>query len=181
MNSEVSTDCSDACFPSLTQKIYVSSPVMSPQNKSHSIWRCSMMSGHICMRCSFWPSFSCFGTIFVQNFPWRKSSKLCLFFLVKLTCDHTNSQETIVTHHLSRSTLISDLLVEELSLLELSFTSARPALNFLCCSKTRVRDMTLSKACDWVFLKQTKKITRYSVFIVRSSVLIAERTKTEKM
>ena len=42
-------------------------------SKSGSFWRCSMMSWHICMHCSFWSSYSSYGTIFAQTFQIPKS------------------------------------------------------------------------------------------------------------
>jgi len=54
----------------LYSKIHVSSPVMTLWSKSGSVWRCSMMSWHTCIWCSFW-SVSSLGTIFGQTFRMR--------------------------------------------------------------------------------------------------------------
>ena len=52
----------------------VDMPIKPKQSKSASVWRYSMMSWPTCMRHTFWSSFTCLGTIFVQTFCIPKSS-----------------------------------------------------------------------------------------------------------
>ena len=105
---------------------------------------------------------------------------------IQLTCDHLN-KSIITTHYLP---LTSVLLVEGLPLLELSFTSFHLSLNLLCSSKTSSPDMVLSlypcwsisSGCDRVFSPTRLKnfrIIHYLVWIVRSSVLVADQPGKE--
>ena len=78
---ETSTDGSGTWFQGCTQK------PMSLRSKSDLVWSCLMMS---CVRHSFWSSFSSLCDNLLKT----------VLFHVQLTCDHSNSQLTITTHHL---------------------------------------------------------------------------------
>ena len=105
-------------------------------------------------------------------------------FLIQLICNHSNSQQKSPPPTcLACLMLTSVLLVEDLLLLELSFTYLQHSLNLLCHSKTHGCHMVLSSythwsissASDWVFLDQTKNFC-----FICSSVFIAEQPKKER-
>ena len=72
------------------------------QSKYRSIWKRSMMSWHICIRCSFWSSFSSLGTNDLQTLRVPKSSVIifhCLFH-IQPTYYYSNKQPIFDTYYL---------------------------------------------------------------------------------
>ena len=121
--------------------------------------------------------------IFGENLP------NTFFFHIQQTCDHSNNQPTIPTHHTVlhvRRSLKPCLLKTSSS--RNHFTTMCSSLNLLCHSKTRVFNMVLSpyscwsffKCLRWSLLASDKKFQVYLLFGFHHSFLRAHSWTTSR-
>ena len=106
---------------------------MTLRSNYGSVWRRLMMSWHICMCCSFWSSFSSLCVIFVLSLRMVKSLVI-IFQTLSFFMSCWLAIIRMVNRRSPHTTYI--MLLEDLSLLESSFTYSHFSLNFSYHSKT---------------------------------------------
>ena len=185
------TDCSSAWFPDRTKKIRLIATGNSTKQVRFSLKIFDDVLTHLyAVLIIFQHSRSHFCKDFPHAHIFSNNFLNTVLFHVHLTCNHSNSQSMIATHHLLYP-LDADRnpACWRPSVPGVIFRLLQPSLNPLCHSKTQIWDMVYLHTPVEAFLvlvteffpNQTKnlKFIRCLVFIFHSSVLIAEWSEKE--